>query len=125
MENKEIRQILTISLSRKQNEYLEHVSKKKGQTKSEYIKELVFPKELLFVQTDMLDTVIDRVKTLSRGAFSIPELFTSEEWSQISKGERISLGKSFYQAVENGRVHDVECIKKKDSKTHSMLYMKL
>lgn len=81
-----------------------------GRTASAYAKEVILD-DLGIVSTEedlTLNEVHERAKKLnSEQTFSIPDLFTNEEWGAFSKASRLSIGRLFFNSTkENGQYHD-------------------
>lgn len=81
-----------------------------GRTASAYAKEVIL-NDLGIVSTEKdltLNEVHERAKKLnSEQAFSIPDLFSNEEWGAFSKASRLSIGRLFFTSTqENGQYHE-------------------
>ena len=72
---------------------------------SEYVAIQLFPNRI--TQTVSLTTAIERAKELTSGAeFTIPELFSFEEYSNISRGIAGTIGREFNKRVKNDLQND-------------------
>jgi len=111
----------TITIGFTNNEYsnIELLAKKRGLSISQYIKSEIIPNEF----EEKYKELLQKVKKLKSGdEFNIKILWKPDEWDNISKGVKLSLGKHFYKNIEVKNIEDV--IIKGFGKAGIMLYTK-
>lgn len=71
-----------------------------------------------------LDIACERAgqREASPEAFKLKQLFSKQEWKQITNDFRRDLGREFSYAVSKGRIDNVRCVGK--SQEHHNLYLK-
>lgn len=77
---------------------LEEAAEKKRMSIQEYIRYRLFDEVTIF----SVDEVINRIQSgdFEGKEFSIPDVFTDEEWSQIDRGNAGVLGRNFYNYIK-------------------------
>lgn len=72
-----------------------------------------------------LDMVVDKVESLNADAqFKLKDLFLPQEWQNFSKTSRLSVGRTFYQAVFNNQLKE-KIIAVEKSSDNTRWYQKL
>ncbi len=81
-------------LNQEYGERLEAAAAKKRMSIQEYIRYKLFGEETIF----SVDEVINRIQAgnYENEEFTVPDVYTDEEWAQIDRGNAGVLGKNFY-----------------------------
>lgn len=48
-----------------------------------------------------LSDVLEKVKNMPSGDFTLPSLYTKDEWINFTKGSKLTVGKQFYKEIAN------------------------
>ena len=113
--------VIQVSFSDQEFKFLSLQAEKEGVTIPLYIKNRVLPKGEF---DEFFEKLIKIVDNLENGkVFTIRDLF-GDEWREIEKGMRLSLGRTFNKKVINGATKKVEALPYKDS-SNTQLYKKL
>ena len=83
---------------------IQALAQKEGVSISQYIKSKVIPNETSLKYRELLQ----KVKKLKPGdEFTIKKLWEPDEWDNIPKGVKLSIGKYFYKNVESEMIDNV------------------
>lgn len=84
-------------LNQEYGERLEADAAKKRMSIQEYIRYKLFGEVTIFT----VDEVINRIQVgdYKNKEFTVPDVYTDEEWSQIDRGNAGVLGKNFYNHI--------------------------
>lgn len=84
-------------LNQEYSKRLENEAAKKRMNIQEYIRYKLFGEVTIF----SVDEVINRIQAgdYENKEFTVPDVYTDEEWSQIDKGNAGVLGKNFYNHI--------------------------
>lgn len=89
---------ISILLTNQQYEELIFIAKERGLT----ITDLVLSQLPIIQEKKItLSDVLGKVKNRTSGEFSIPSLYTIEEWKSFTKGSKLTVGKQFYKEIAN------------------------
>ena len=93
----------TVSISFTNDEFtkIQKIAQKEGVSISQYIKSKVLPNEVSLIYKELLQ----KVKKLKSGEeFTIKNLWEQDEWDNIPKGIKLSIGKYFYKNAKTNNV---------------------
>ena len=99
---------------------LEEKARAAGATIPDYIRMVLFDEDIKFTATE----AVRRALMLKKGTkFTIPELYTPQEWSLISRGAAGALGKAFNKYVRVDHPGIIEWLEneQKDRKAQYMV----
>lgn len=89
---------ISILLTDQQYDELVVAAKEKGLTITDLVlSQLPITQEKKITLSD----VLERIKKRPAGEFSLPNLYTSEEWKSFTKGSKLTVGKQFYKQIVN------------------------
>ncbi len=103
----------TLSLKLNETEYesLREEAANSKQTISDLVRLKLFPNATSYSVAQYLDEIIKRIDQRRQAnitnEFSIPHLFNTEEWSGISRGMRLQIGRSFKQKVDQHQITNI------------------
>jgi len=90
---------IKLTLSEEELSTLQAISKEKNMGVQDYIRLVLFNKKSIFTPEEAERRAMKLPKDY--GPFSLPDLYTSEEWGMISTGEAGVFGRRFYKYVDN------------------------
>jgi hypothetical protein len=90
---------IKLTLSEKELETLRKIAKEKNMGVQDYVRLTLFNKKSIFTPEEAEKRALKR--TNDDGPFSLPDLYTAEEWCQISTGEAGVFGRRWFKYVEN------------------------
>lgn len=93
---------ITIRVSQTISEELQKRAELEQLTLSDYLISSALPEYLNEVLT--IDKVLNKLKDKEKGTeFTIPSLFTNDEWEHFTKGSRIATGRLFYKKWDKNK----------------------
>lgn len=109
-------------LNKEYSKKLEDAAADKRMSIQEYIRYKVFGEVTIF----SVDEVIKRIQNgdLVGKEFTIPDVFTDEEWSQIDRGNAGVLGKNFYNYTKENPELEIEFVPDKQIKRRAVYMYK-
>ena len=105
-------------LNKEYSKKLEDAAADKRMSIQEYIRYKLFGEITIF----SVDEVIKRIQNgdLVGKEFTIPDVFTDEEWSQIDRGNAGVLGKNFYNYTKENPGLEIEFVPDKQIKRRAV-----
>ena len=105
-------------LNEEYSQRLEDAAAEKRMSIQEYIRYRLFNETTIF----SVDEVIRRIQTgdFIHKEFTIPDVFSNEEWSQIDRGNAGVLGKNFYQYTKDNPELEIEFVPDKQIKRRAV-----
>lgn len=105
-------------LNEEYSQKLEDAAAEKRMSVQEYIRYKLFNETTIF----SVDEVIRRIHAgdFDGKEFTVPDVFTSEEWSQIDRGNAGVLGKNFYNHITDNPDLGIRFVKDKTIKRRAV-----
>lgn len=91
---------IRFDLNREYSDRLEEKAKAECMTVQEYIRSKLFPEETIFTVKEVVRRVRSGVlEKKGKKEFTVPDVYTDEEWEKIDRGSAGALGRSFFNYV--------------------------
>ena len=90
---------IKLTLSEDELDSLQEIAKEKNMGVQDYIRLVFFNKKSIFTPEEAEKRARNRTKDI--GPFSLPDLYTSDEWGLISTGEAGVFGRRFFKFCQN------------------------
>lgn len=102
---------VVVTLTDKEFAEVEKLAKEKGLSISQYVKRYPITDDDFDCRYDFLQK--EAVKQPVNTPFTVMSLF--DDWNEISRGVKLSLGRCFYHLVKGGKLPNVEPVGKNSS----------
>lgn len=104
--------VYRVEVSENEEKFLEEKAGEKGLTIPNYIRSIVLAETEFHTRFEELKKGIENVPIGVK--FNVRDVFYKFEWTSISRGVRLGLGRVFYNYIKDGNMSNIEALPEKD-----------